>query len=89
MNIDLLARKRQWEKEKRGTLISADASWLYQTSNKINTEIDKRIQNGAPVQRESLQSRLLERITTKKQVPQEIYLEEELSSDEEDDDEET
>jgi hypothetical protein len=25
-NIDLLARKRQWEKEKRGTLISADAS---------------------------------------------------------------
>jgi hypothetical protein len=42
-----------------------------------------------PVQRESLQSRLLERITTKKQAPQEIYLEEELSSDEEDDDEET
>ena len=29
MNIDLLARKRQWEKEKRGTLISADASRLY------------------------------------------------------------
>ena len=35
--------------------------------------------------RESLQSRLLERITTKKQQsPQEIYLEEELSSEEED-----
>jgi hypothetical protein len=34
--------------------------------------------------RESLQSRLLERITTKKQKsPEEIYLEEELSSDEE------
>jgi hypothetical protein len=30
---------------------------------------------------------LLERITTKKQAPQEIYLEEELSSEEEDDEE--
>ena len=28
-NIDLLARKRQWEQDKRGTLISADASRLY------------------------------------------------------------
>jgi hypothetical protein len=26
VNLDLLAKKRQWEKEKRGTLISADAS---------------------------------------------------------------
>lgn len=25
-NIDILARKRQWEQDKRGTLISADAS---------------------------------------------------------------
>jgi hypothetical protein len=40
-------------------------------------------------QRESLQSRLLERITTKKQVPNEIYLQEEISSEEEDDDGET
>ena len=42
-NIDILARKRKWEQEKRGTLISADASRLYQTSNKINNEIDKRL----------------------------------------------
>lgn len=42
-NIDILARKRQWEQDKRGTLISADASRLYQTSNKINNEIDKRL----------------------------------------------
>jgi hypothetical protein len=66
-----MTRKRQWEQDKRGTLISADASWLYQTSNKINTEIDKRIKGGVGPQnannRESLQSRLLERITTKKQ----------------------
>ena len=32
-----------WENEKRGTLISADASRLYQTSTKINNEIDKRL----------------------------------------------
>lgn len=25
-NLDLLVKKRQWEQEKRGTLISADAS---------------------------------------------------------------
>jgi hypothetical protein len=25
-NLDLLAKKRQWEQDKRGTLISADAS---------------------------------------------------------------
>lgn len=42
-NIDILTRKRQWEQDKRGTLISADASRLYQTSNKINNEIDKRL----------------------------------------------
>ena len=41
--------------------------------------------NRASNNRESLQSRLLERITNKNQrSPQEIYLEEELSSDEED-----
>jgi hypothetical protein len=28
-NLDLLANKRRWENEKRGTLISADASRLY------------------------------------------------------------
>lgn len=39
--------------------------------------------------RESLQSRLLERITTKKQPQPEIYLEEEITSEEEDDDGET
>jgi hypothetical protein len=26
VNIDVLTRKRQWEQDKRGTLISADAS---------------------------------------------------------------
>ena len=46
MNIDALVNKRRWEHEKRGTLISADASRLYQTSNKINSEIDRRINNG-------------------------------------------
>lgn len=72
-NLDILAKKRQWEQEKRGNLISADASWLYQTSTKINNEIDKRLSNlGGNLinrnthNRESFQSRLLERITTKK-----------------------
>ena len=48
----------------------------------INTGIVNRNQNN----RESLQSRLLDRINnTKKQAsPKEIYLEEELSSEEED-----
>ncbi|CDW77529.1 UNKNOWN [Stylonychia lemnae] len=60
-NIDLLAKKRQWE-----------------------------LQNGQPVQhRESLQSRLLERITIKKQAQNEIFLQEEISSEEEEDDGET
>lgn len=60
----------------RGSLISADASRLYSTSA-------KRDQTG----RDSLQSRLLERINTKKKENQqpEIYLEEELSSDEDED----
>jgi hypothetical protein len=89
-NIDMLANKRKWENEKRGTLISADASRLYQTSTKINSEIDKRLGNSKEQRnsnnRESLQSRLLERINTKKQPsPNEIYLEEELSSDGEED----
>lgn len=69
-NLDVLAKKRQWENSKRGALISADASRLYQTSTKINSEIDKRLNNGAQRgnnNRESLQSRLLERITTKNQ----------------------
>lgn len=86
-NLDVLVNKRKWENEKRGTLISAGASRLYQTSNKINSEIDKRLNNNENLQkqnnnRESLQSRLLERIITKKQKsPEEIYLEEELSSE--------
>lgn len=46
-NLDILSKKRQWENDKRGTLISADASWLYQTSTKINSEIDKRLNNVA------------------------------------------
>jgi hypothetical protein len=29
INLDLLANKRRWENEKRGALISADASRLY------------------------------------------------------------
>ena len=42
-----MANKRRWENEKRGTLISADASWLYYTSTKINNEIDKRLNNNS------------------------------------------
>ena len=64
-------------------------SQLYSSSNKINSEFDKRLANvQQPNHRESLQSRLLERITTKKQKsPEEIYLDEELSSEEDDDSE--
>jgi len=82
---------KQW-----GTLISADASRLYHTSNRINKEFDKKFllnnaQNSNQViqERENLQSRLLERISNKKREssPREIFLEEELSSSEEEEEE--
>ncbi len=41
-NLDLLSKKRQLEQENRHVLTSADASRLYQSSNKINNDIDRR-----------------------------------------------
>ena len=90
-NVGINANRRKQESDKRANLISADASRLYHTSTKINHEIDKRLNQGGfhrhTNPRESLQSRLLERINTKKQKsPEQIYLEEELSIDDEDED---
>jgi len=42
-NLEMVGNKRRWENQKRSALISADASRLYQTSTKINSQIDKRL----------------------------------------------
>ncbi|TNV84968.1 hypothetical protein FGO68_gene3688 [Halteria grandinella] len=98
--LDIMAKMRQQEADRRGALTSADAGRLYQTSSTkfyqhqstaganaaVNGHINGAI-NSSALNRESLQSRLLERINTKKQrgspvaikktVDNEIYLEEE------------
>lgn len=71
-----LEKVREVQKN-RASLISADATRTYQSNTKRESKAAAR---------DSLQSRLLERINIKKQAPQQqIYLEEEISSDEEED----